>query len=166
MHSACSCSITAFQFMQDHIADVLLLIFVINICLLSYKLTKIVVTLNELILSCVWNVKGLELGFGEGTKNCYQKQNGVKTWMKLKSIRWRLLSTRLTHLHILNIPKVRGLCVVVARVVESLLRMWVPLYHEWPSCLCVFRLTYLVMFKVNKPELECTVVGLDVGQLG
>jgi hypothetical protein len=79
LHSACSCSTTAFQFMQYHIADVLSLIFVINICLLSYRLTKIVVTLNRLILSCVQCVKGLELGFGEGTKNCYHKQNGVKT---------------------------------------------------------------------------------------
>jgi hypothetical protein len=34
-------------------ADFLSLIFVINICLLPYILTEIVVTLNGLILSCV-----------------------------------------------------------------------------------------------------------------
>ncbi|KAE7997901.1 hypothetical protein FH972_002494 [Carpinus fangiana] len=51
------------------------------------RLNEIVVTLNGLILSCVRNVKGLELGFGDGTKNCYHKQNGVKAWLKLKSAR-------------------------------------------------------------------------------
>jgi hypothetical protein len=70
--------------MQEHIADFLSLVFVINICLLPYRLTEIEVTLNGLILSCVRNVKGLELDFGNGTKNCYRKQNGVKTWLKLK----------------------------------------------------------------------------------
>jgi hypothetical protein len=70
--------------MQEHIADFLSLVFVINICLLPYRLIEIVVTLNGLILSCVRNEKGLELGFGDGTKNCYHKQNEVKTWLKLK----------------------------------------------------------------------------------
>jgi hypothetical protein len=70
--------------MQEHIADFLSLVFVINICLLPCMLTEIVVTLNGLILSYVRNVKGLELGSSDGTKNCYRKQNGVKTWLKLK----------------------------------------------------------------------------------
>ena len=154
--------------MQDHIVDVLLLIFVINICLLSYRLTEIVVTLNKLILSCVWNVKGIWFWWRHHkllseAKRC-EDIDEVEVNKAEVAFYQTYPSSHLRHSKV-------GLWVVVTRVVESLSRMWVPLCRnfvcrEWPSCLCVFLLTCLVMFKVSKLELECTVVGLDVGQLG